>query len=518
MLSFAAAYFRLRLRIQLMMLVIGLVIVAVASFAYISLNRQRSIYIQEFSNATRATIEAARLGLEIGLQDENYEAINTVLRWVKENDNVEFIALADETGELMASFPDTLGFTIADFERFPREIEFSEDRYLTEGIWKTPTGGDGRLYIGFSTQYLQKAERDSIFSLVSVVLVVSLLCALSAYYLAGELTSPLEQLRVTTQKIMRNELTERASASSGSLEMRSVAEAFNQMIEKLLESQRQRLSEMEAFNKSLGERNATIEEINRKMIDSIEYAQLIQHALFPLPSEMDLPYLKFNPLFWPKDIVSGDFYWAHNNNGALYVAVVDCTGHGVPGAFMTLIGGSFLEQIVDSHKPDEELHVVLSRMNDLVRDFLKQHSDEYVTQDGMDMALLRIDPSRRTIHFAGARRPLYVMNRAGEFEEYKAVRRSIGGKNRVALVEPFTSTAIPYEPGMRLYLTTDGFADQFSPDEHKFGSKRLKESLKAYQHMEIEYLVEKLEADLFQHRGSAEQTDDITLVGIEITE
>jgi serine phosphatase RsbU (regulator of sigma subunit) len=387
--------------------------------------------------------------------------------------------------------------------------------YLQEGKWILPTGEEGILFIGFSTAYLVKAERDTLINLVSIVAMVLVISIALAYYMAGQLTRPLEQLKATTQRIMANELTERAATDSGSMEMRTVADAFNQMIEKLLTSQRERLAEMELFNQSLGERNQVIEEINRKLIDSIEYAQLIQNALFPEPSTLDQSYMKVAPLFWPKDIVSGDFYWARQYKGVWYIAVVDCTGHGVPGAFMTLIGGNFLEQTLEKSESGN-LSEMLENMNARVRDFLKQHTNEYVTQDGMDMGLLRLDPLAKTLHFAGARRPLYVIRQDGQFEEHKAVRRSIGGKTRAGERDPYLSEAIPYEPGMRLFLSTDGFADQFNTAGQKFGSKRLKQFLQDSANQPLEYQIENLEALLFAHRGSEEQTDDITLVGVEL--
>jgi signal transduction histidine kinase len=267
------SFFRLRLRTQLLAAVTFLVITALVSFAFFSLQQQRKFYMMEFNNATLATIEAARLALEIGLKDENYEAIGTVLRWVKENENVEFIALVDESDEIVAIFPDSSNFSVAFIRQLPTTLDLSKKFFVREGTWTSATTGVGRLYIGFSTKYLTNAEKKTILNMFGVVFLVVFVGLIITYYLAKEMTKPLERLKIVTEKISNNELSVRADSDIGSQEIQSVAMAFNHMINQLLQTQKQRLDEMESYNKSLSDQNKIIEEYNVQILAGMDRAK-----------------------------------------------------------------------------------------------------------------------------------------------------------------------------------------------------------------------------------------------------
>jgi signal transduction histidine kinase len=271
--SLIRAFFRLRLRTQMVAAVSFLVVIALVSFAFFSLQQQRKFYMTEFNNATLATIEAARLALDIGLKDENYEAIGTVLRWVKENENVEFIALIDEFDEIVALFPDSGNYSVLFIRELPTTLDLSEKYFVREGTWTSTTSGTGRLYIGFSTRYLTLAEQRTVLNMFGVVFLVVIIGVILTYYLAKEMTKPLERLKKVTQEISNNDLNVRAETDSGSLEVQSVAKAFNHMINQLLQTQKQRLDEMESYNKNLSEQNKIIEEYNAQILAGMDRAK-----------------------------------------------------------------------------------------------------------------------------------------------------------------------------------------------------------------------------------------------------
>jgi len=267
------AFFRLRLRTQLLIAVTFLVITSLVTFAFFSLQQQRKFYMIEFNNATLATIEAARLALEIGLKDENYEAIGTVLRWVKENENVEFIALVDESDEIVALFPDSSNYSVSMIRQLSTTLDLSKKLFVREGTWTSATTEVGRLFIGFSTRYLTRAEQRTVLSMFGVVFLVVIVGVIITYYLSKEMTLPLERLKIVTEKISNNELSIRAETDMGSQEIQSVAMAFNHMINQLLQTQKQRLDELESYNKNLSEQNHIIEEYNVQILAGMDRAK-----------------------------------------------------------------------------------------------------------------------------------------------------------------------------------------------------------------------------------------------------
>lgn len=508
------SFSRATLRTQLVLLVSTIVVIATVIFMLFTMYIQRQFFIEEFDNATLATIESARLGLEIGLKEENFESINMVLSWVKENDNVRFIALADEDGYLLASFPEEIPYSVQDLRNLGSVISYSDTLFVREEDWVSSIGGDGALFIGFSTQYLKDLEQENIWNLAFIISVVLSGAVITSFFMAKGITRPLEQLKIVTRKISNNNLETRANFDAGSPEIRSVAISFNTMVDKLMDTQKQRISEMETFNLSLEERNEKIEEINTKLIDSITYSINIQQSILPGESLLKTPHYDSFQLFRPKDIVSGDFYWFTQQAGKYYWAVVDCTGHGVPGAFMTVVGGTLLNNIIKSGE-NKSAADILEKLDASVRDFLRQDEEKTATRDGMDMSLVIYDPTKHDIIYSGARRHLIYVDNAGELQEIKSVRRSIGGK-KVKTDRPFADHYIPSVQGSTLYLTTDGYADQFSDSNQKFGSLRLKSIFTEIHKKPLADQESHLNHILENHMGSEPQIDDITIVGINI--
>ncbi|MGQ9897916.1 MAG: SpoIIE family protein phosphatase [Acidobacteriota bacterium] len=216
-------------------------------------------------------------------------------------------------------------------------------------------------------------------------------------------------------------------------------------------------------------------------------------------------------LWKPRDIVSGDFYWFHETEQYCLIAVADCTGHGVPGAFMSFIGNDLFNQIIVERGIDNPA-VVLAELDAGVQRALKQGSPEgFRLEDGMDIVLCRI--SRNEVTFAGAHRPLYVVVE-GQLTEYPGVRHPIGGRARKA--RQFENVTIAITSPMMLYLTTDGFADQ--PDEQgkRFRTAMLEKLLGDIAGYPAVEQQQALETALNRHQGSVVQRDDLTIVGLRL--
>jgi ligand-binding sensor domain-containing protein/serine phosphatase RsbU (regulator of sigma subunit) len=261
-----------------------------------------------------------------------------------------------------------------------------------------------------------------------------------------------------------------------------------------------------------------IEEKNKDITDSINYAKRIQTAILPSSESIarDLP--GSFVLFKPKDIVSGDFYFfarAESQEPPVYtLAAVDCTGHGVPGAFMSMIGNSILNQIIREKKilqPSE----ILNYLHEGVREALKQNESDAQTRDGMDIALCTIDFSKNEIQYAGANRPLYVITQNG-LEEIKPDKHPIGGIQSEEK-RTFTNHTLRLNPGDSFYLSTDGYADQFGGQEgKKFMTKRFKSMLVEKQSLNMQELRDLLDDTIEQWRGELEQVDDICVIGVKL--
>ena len=259
-----------------------------------------------------------------------------------------------------------------------------------------------------------------------------------------------------------------------------------------------------------------IHDKNQDITDSLRYAQTIQHAILPTAEQLNTIFSNYCLLFRPKDIVSGDFYWTAQKGDYTYFAVVDCTGHGVPGAFMSMIGSELLNEIVNANNVIIPA-TILSKLDYLIYKSLNQK--ETRNSDGMDVCLCRMEKNSDgtfNINYAGAKRPLFYIE-DDVFKELKGDRKHIGGIfQKIGEAKKFTNHELTLNQGDRLYLTTDGFVDQASPDRTKIGTKKLRQFLSEKQNLTLQEQNEFLKEYLLNHQKDAIQRDDITIMGIEL--
>lgn len=257
-----------------------------------------------------------------------------------------------------------------------------------------------------------------------------------------------------------------------------------------------------------------IREKNRNITDSIRYALTIQESILPTYEKMNQVFKDYFILFKPKDIVSGDFYWLNVQGEYRFVAVVDCTGHGVPGAFMSMIASTLLTDIVSIEKLTSPA-AILKKLNAEVKLALKQ--DEKQNDDGLDVALCvfkkEVDECFEVI-FAGAKRPLYYAQ-AGEIYEIRGDKYAIGGRDRKR-EKHFQEHTLSLQAGATLYLTTDGYGDQANEEKVKIGSSRLKEMLKHLQKEPLPVQKEALLTAFEAFRRNLPQRDDVTILGLKL--
>ena len=270
----------------------------------------------------------------------------------------------------------------------------------------------------------------------------------------------------------------------------------------------------------------TIETNNRNITDSIRYALTIQQAMLPEKELMNSLFDSHFVIFKPLSIVSGDFYWVTKveveEEGIvqtrIYAAIIDCTGHGVPGGFMSVIGKTLLDEIVQTQQVKEPAKI-LELLDKNTRAVLKQ--DQTSNDDGMDVALLcieNIEEEKFKITFAGAKRPLYFIEKTEQTPKLKTIkgdRRSIGGRTRNNPI-PFVDNEIILQKGSLMYLTTDGFTDQPNPERKKIGSLELRKFLETNAPKVMSKQRTELLNLLTEHQQESAQVDDISLIGIRV--
>ncbi len=257
------------------------------------------------------------------------------------------------------------------------------------------------------------------------------------------------------------------------------------------------------------QKSMEIEEKNRDITASIRYAERIQRAMLPPEDSFHETFV----LYMPKDIVSGDFYWMYDNGDQQFIAACDCTGHGVPGAFMSIIGHNSLNKIVREYgltRPG----AILDQLNSEVVKALMQRNEETIN-DGMDLTLIAFDRAKTKLEFAGAYNPLYLV-RDGEVITYKGDRFPIG-RSSLQEKKNFMNQDVEIRPGDMIYMCSDGYADQFgSTDSKKYKSGNVKKLLSEIYKLPVEEQRSILEKEILDWKGDLPQVDDIMFIGTRI--
>jgi serine phosphatase RsbU (regulator of sigma subunit) len=270
-------------------------------------------------------------------------------------------------------------------------------------------------------------------------------------------------------------------------------------------------------NRQLEIKRTIIEKKNEDVLKSLRYAKRIQQAILPNKTIINEAFPDYFLFYKPKDIISGDFYWFNKVNGFYFGAVVDCTGHGVPGALMSMIGYNGLNRIILVQGILEPSNI-LDELNDFVIDSLKENESPDSITDGMDMALFRYNPANNELVFSAANRPILLMI-DNEITELKPNKSGIG---RTVLRHPtfqrFNSFSIHLKKGDRFYIFTDGVTDQFNANGKKILMKRLKESLLQGNVGELKNQKKLLKTLFLDWMGEEEQTDDALFMGFEVPE
>lgn len=275
----------------------------------------------------------------------------------------------------------------------------------------------------------------------------------------------------------------------------------------------QKNTQLERQKEEIEKQKELVEDHQKEIIDSINYAQKIQSAILPSLNDFRDTVKNGFVLFKPKDIVSGDFYWLSEKENYIFYAAADCTGHGVPGGFMSMLGTSLLNEVVNEKKIYEPADVLdMLRVKIILA--LKQKGESGENKDGMDMVFCRLDKNKKQLVYAAANNPLWLV-RNGQCIEYRADKQPVGisgGKS-----EQFTQHTIDLQAGDCIYIFTDGFADQFGgPKGKKFKYKQFQELLVENASKPVAEQHNILEKSIDSWRGTLEQVDDVLVIGVRV--
>ncbi len=313
---------------------------------------------------------------------------------------------------------------------------------------------------------------------------------------------------------LRIKRIERQKAELERLVKKRTAEIVQQKEE--IEAQRDEIEaqrdDLQVQRDLANEQREKIQLQNKEIMDSIFYAKRIQNAILPQIDYLDSFFSEFFVLFKPRNIVSGDFYWATHKNNQLFIAAADCTGHGVPGAFMSMFGISFLNRIVKEKSITDPGEILNNLRTNIIRS-LKQRGIANESRDGMDMSLISIDRHSGHLKFAGANNPLYLL-RNEKIKIIKGDKMPIGIYERM---DPFKTRKIDLQQNDICYIFSDGYPDQFGGRKNsKFKYKNFRELLKESSVVTLKEQKDILEEVLDTWQGDNEQVDDILVMGLKV--
>jgi len=352
--------------------------------------------------------------------------------------------------------------------------------------------------------------------IVFIGLLISIIFA--SIIISKKITKPIKQLTEKAQELAGGNLDVHIDVV-GKDEIGMLSQSFNDMqhsIKKLVEDLKDINHNLEdkviERTQEINHQKEMVEEKNREIVDSINYALRLQQAIIPPINKIKEQFPDSFVLFKPKDIVSGDFYWMDVKENTVSIAAADCTGHGVPGALVSVVGANSLNRCVKEFglkKPSS----ILDKLRELIIETFEMSNHE--VKDGMDISFIQFDSEKKKAQWSGANNPLWILRNDGnEIEEIKADKQPIG---KFEHAKPFTNHEIDVFPGDTLYLFTDGFADQFGGEKgKKLKASVMRELFISMKDAPMETQKIKINQAFEDWKNVLEQVDDVCVIGIRV--
>ncbi len=371
-------------------------------------------------------------------------------------------------------------------------------------------------YIVATSTYTEEmfAILDIVFRILAATLVTAVIVAIGISYLqANAFSRPITNLKNATEEIIKGNYSQQVAVSSND-EIGDLSRAFNNMITQIQKNYDEIMGLYKGMEAKVQERTRELSEKNKQITDSIDYAKKIQLTILPEHKLLKKNIPEFFIIYRPKDIIGGDFYWFKELDKGFLLALIDCTGHGVPGAFMTMLTHSSLESILDEMKGDDP-SAILKELNIRIKKMLHSVQTNSIVDDGLDIALCYVEPGKKSIIFAGTRLSIFYYS-DDEVTEIKGDKQSIGYQKSKEDYQ-YTNHYIKTTAENTFYLVSDGLLDQ-SGGEKKlpFGKKRFRSLIGEIHKLETWEQKNRIETSFSDYSGSEEQRDDITLLGFKV--
>ncbi len=382
----------------------------------------------------------------------------------------------------------------------------------------------GIISLAVSGGVLYGLSASGVASFGAQLLALVILAGVFSAFAAMWLVKPVVDLSVIANKIgegnLEVEITTTSDDEVGQLAKQLKATALE--LRKEIREEKELSDQLSAQKNELEEQKDKLEEVNKQITSSIYYAQRIQNSMLPTPGELRRNVSDSFILFRPKDVVSGDFYWfekvRRGRNEYLIMACADCTGHGVPGAIMSMMGGNQLTNIIYYQNYIEPVKI-LARLDKGIKFELYRDEQSSQKQDGMEIMVCVIDLDSLEMKFAGAGLPIMHWDQKN-IQYIKSPKLMVGGvegEDEKEVEDQFMEQSIQLKEGDRIYLASDGFQDQFGGDDDKrFMAKRFRDLLQRTSDIKMKEQGKKLEETFERWRGTQEQTDDVLVIGFEV--
>jgi len=483
--------------------------------------------------------------IELGVYSTTADEIVNIIKGTLDELNKKEKSIV--SAELFMNADDPFSLTKMDVLE-PSEKEFIKQRFVNKdgALFEKKVGRQHLLYQYFfmdsRNSELYKGSlvkivsdrtaeiRDEYISLLRFVLifVFALIVIITLIYQrTRNITNPIRKLVTNVNRIADGNLSERAEVA-GNNEITTLSQKFNVMIEQLEElytdldkKVKERTAqvvaqkeEIETQRDELEKHRDQLAEQQKHIMDSITYAKRLQNAILPTPDYIKSLFPDYFIVFHPKDVVSGDIYWFNQLNGKRYFSAIDCTGHGVPGAMVSMVGHNWLEYAVKDLKLERPVDI-LGALNEGVTSTFKESDEDGAVKDGMDLALCCVDYDTMKLQFAGAYNPAIIV-RNGELIQLKGDKCPIGAFSRRSVVG-YTHQEMDIQKGDMVYVFSDGYPDQFGgEDGRKFLIANFKKLLIDIHALPVEEQKNRLDQTIFDWMKYENQIDDITVVGIRI--
>jgi serine phosphatase RsbU (regulator of sigma subunit) len=492
---------------------VSIVVVIFAYFIYFYFpNQQKEQVLESYNNEAQNLTNTVALGVKIGLDEQNFHGVKLAMDYIKDNPNLVFVAIV-QTEEVVDVKGDSVVnesvFQVTPFG-YPLllPISSSDSIIVKESSFESKLL-NGKIIIGLSTDEV-KAKHAALRAQALIITIGVLLLGISiGYLLARNISSALSIISKHSVKVAGGDLSTQLKMTRKD-EIGDLSRTFDQMVMALAEADHQ----LHEYNEELLTKNEQIEFINNQTQESIRYAQMIQDAFLPRRSDISQAFPDSFVLYTPKNTVSGDFYYYAESKGKFVLGAFDCTGHGVPGGFMSVMGCVLLKQIVYNQGITEPSEI-LTLMDNGIVDSLHQNEQDSKMRDGMDGALCSFDFENKKLQFAGAFNSLYIL-RDNEWLITKANRRAIGGGGENT--QAFTPHEMDIRDNDLIYIMSDGFVDQFGEETgKKYMIKRFKDFLMSIQDLSLVEQHRRLELEFSDWKGNENQIDDVLVVGVRVS-